>query len=86
MHRLLTLAPQCSTFPLVDNIQLHVHRRELRYSSRKSRAFQGNVMTFEPLVRMSKAGRDRKVPKNHFCLWADRLALLLTEDVLMVSL
>ena len=43
-------------------------------------------MTFEPFVRMSEAGRDRKVPENHFYSWADQLALLLTEDVLMASL
>ena len=42
-------------------------------------------MTFEPFVRISEAGRDREVPENHFYSWADRLVLLLTEDVLVVS-
>ena len=43
-------------------------------------------MSFESFVRMSKAGRDRKVPEHYFYLWADQLVLLLTEYVLMVSL
>ena len=43
-------------------------------------------MTFEPFVRMSEASRDHEVPENHFYSWADQLALLLTEDVLIVSL
>ena len=43
-------------------------------------------MTFEPFVCMSEAGCDRKVPEDHFYSWADRLALMLTEGVLMVSL
>ena len=43
-------------------------------------------MTFEPFVCMSEAGNDRKLPENHFYLWADQLVLLLTEDVLMVSI
>ena len=43
-------------------------------------------MTFEPFVRMSETSRNHKVPENHFYSWADQLALLFTEDVLMVSL
>ena len=38
-------------------------------------------MTFEPFMNMSEAGHDCKVPENHLYSWADRLALLLTEDV-----